>query len=229
VRWAYGNQKSIPTTTQLDCILVGVDFVAENGGGVSRRLVVRTLVVQKSESRVVTGRGEQMTASYVEDTILLKMFQYWDRKRGDRPMPARRDIDPTEVPKLLPHIRLTEIREGCTRFRYRLVGTAVVDAYGADFTGKYTDELYSGERKVYVERNYHIIHERKRPIFLRSRYVTLKGYDIIANRLLAPLSDNGADVDMVIAALTFEFGSALPEVKMQSASLDSGANHIEIL
>jgi hypothetical protein len=66
-------------------------------------------------------------------------------------------------------------------------------------------------------------------MFLRSRYVTLKGYDIIANRLLAPLSDNGADVDMVIAALTFEFGSALPEINIRDASMDAGANHIEML
>jgi hypothetical protein len=52
-------------------------------------------------------------------------------------------------------------------------------------------------------------------MFLRSRYVTLKGYDVVANRLLARLSDNGVDVDMVIAALTFEFGSALAEINMR--------------
>jgi hypothetical protein len=170
-----------------------------------------------------------VVGSYVEDRILFDLFQYWDRKRAERPMPARRDLDPTEIPRLLPHLRITEILEGCTRFRYRLVGTAVVETYGADFTGKYTDELYSGERRVYIERNYRIVHEKKRPMFLRSRYITLKGYDIIANRLLAPLSDNGVEVDMVIAALTFEFGSALPETNMRGASMDPGANHVEML
>ncbi len=170
-----------------------------------------------------------MIGSYVEDPILFNLFQYWDRKRGVRPMPARRDLDPVEIPRLLPHLRITEILEGCTRFRYRLVGTAVVEAYGADFTGKYTDELYSGERKLNVERHYRIIHEKKRPMFLRSRYVTLKGYDIIANRLLAPLSDDGVEVDMVITALTFEFGSTLRETNIRDALIDAGANHIEML
>ena len=170
-----------------------------------------------------------MIRDYAEDPILLALFQYWDHKRGERLMAARRDIDPTEIPRLLPHIRLTEILDGCTRFRYRLVGTAVVEAYGADFTGKYTDELYNGERKAYVERNYCIIYEKKRPMFLRSRYITLKGYDIVANRLLAPLSNNDDEVDMVIAALTFEFGSALPETTMRDASMDSSANYTELL
>jgi hypothetical protein len=170
-----------------------------------------------------------MIGGYAEDPILLEMFQYWDSKRGERAMPARRDLDPTEIPRLLPHLRLTDILDGCTRFRYRLVGTAVVEAYGAGFTGKYTDELYSGERKAYIERNYHIIHAKKRPMFLRSRYVTLKGYDIIANRLMAPLSDNGVDVDMVIAALTFDFGSPLTETTLHSAALDAAANHMEML
>src|ERR1700722_701607 len=152
--------------------------------------------------------GTRMIGSYAEDPILLGLFQYWDRKRGDRAMPARRDLDPTDIPRLLPHLRITEILDGCTRFRYRLVGTAVVEAYGADFTGKYTDELYNGERKLNIERHCRILYEKKRPMFLRSRYVTLKGYDVMANRLLAPLSNDGVEVDMVIAALTFEYGCA---------------------
>jgi hypothetical protein len=170
-----------------------------------------------------------MIGGYAEDPVLLELFQYWDRKRGDRPMPARRDLDPTDIPRLLPHLRITDILEGGTRFRYRLVGTAVVEAYGAGFTGKYTDELYSGERRLNIERNYRIIREKKRPMFLRSRYVTLKGFDVIANRLMAPLSDDGVEVDRVIAALTFEYGSPLPEANMHSAALDAAANHMEML
>jgi hypothetical protein len=170
-----------------------------------------------------------MVGSYAEDPILLGLFEYWDRKRGDRAMPARRDLDPTEIPRLLPHLRITEILDGCTRFRYRLVGTAVVEAYGVDFTGKYTDELYNGERKLNIERHCRLLYEKKRPIFLRSRYVTAKGYDVMANRLLAPLSNNGVEVDMMIAALTFEYGGARPEANILGASIDVSAEHIEIL
>jgi len=168
-----------------------------------------------------------MIRSYVDDPILKSMFEYWDRKRGERAVAARRDIDPTEIPKLLPHIQLTEVLDDCTRFRFRLVGTAVVQAYGADFTGKYTDELYSPRVRARIERTYQIIYNKKRPMFLRSRYVTAKGYDIVANRLLAPLSDDGGDVDMVIAALTFEFGS-LPEAALD-ARLDACLDQADML
>ncbi|HZS85657.1 MAG TPA: PAS domain-containing protein [Stellaceae bacterium] len=170
-----------------------------------------------------------MARSYADDPILLEMFRYWDRKRGGRAMPARRDLDPTEIPKLLPHLRITEIIEGGRRFRYRLVGTAIVEAFGSDFTGKYVDELYSPERAAAIESNYRRVCAEKRPIFRRSRYITLKGYDIIANRLLAPLSENGREVDIVIAALTFEFGSALERRIDPGAAADPAADHLEIL
>jgi hypothetical protein len=189
--------------------------------------VASTSTVETTERRYEDV--EQMSGDWADDPILSEMLRYWHRKRGVRAMPARRDIDPTEIPKLLPHIRLTEILDGCTRFRYRLVGTAIVEAYGAGFTGKFTDELYSGERKAYVEGNYHLIHARKRPMFLRSRYVTLKGYDIIANRLMAPLSSNGVDVNMVIAALTFGYDSPLLDMTMHDAALDLVENHLEML
>jgi hypothetical protein len=83
-----------------------------------------------------------MVSSYVEDPILVKMFKYWDSKRTTRSMPARRDIDPTEIPQLLPHIRLTEILDGVTRFRCRLVGTAVEEAFGDDIDYAQLVKLY---------------------------------------------------------------------------------------
>lgn len=144
-------------------------------------------------------------------------------------MPARRDLDPTEFsPRLLPHLRITEFLEGCTRFRYRLVGTAVVEAYGAEITWQYIDELYVGEQKLNIEARYRLICEKKRPMFLRSRFITVKGFDILANRLLAPLSSDGVGVDMVIVALTFEYGSADPAA-IRGASLDVRAEHLEML
>lgn len=46
----------------------------------------------------------------------------WHRRRGDRKMPRRADIDPTEITTVLPHLRLIDVLEGGARYRYRLVG-----------------------------------------------------------------------------------------------------------
>ena len=60
------------------------------------------------------------------------LYHYWLAKRGDRAMPARKDINPAEIPVLLPYLVIVDKAED--RFRYRLVGTAVVEQFGHDFT-----------------------------------------------------------------------------------------------
>ena len=80
-----------------------------------------------------------MIDNYRDDPILGPALAYWIDKRGSRLLPSRRDIDPVEIPpKILPHLQIIDVVDGGARFRYRLIGTATVDAYGEDFTGRYT-------------------------------------------------------------------------------------------
>src|SRR3546814_19599704 len=57
---------------------------------------------------------------------LQRLFDYWDRIRGERAMPSRVDIDPTDIPDLLPDVALFDVEWEPLALRYRLVGTAVV-------------------------------------------------------------------------------------------------------
>ena len=53
---------------------------------------------------------------------LRQMYTYWLAKRGDRPMPRRSDLDPTEIPAhLLPGITLVDVVPDARRYVYRLV------------------------------------------------------------------------------------------------------------
>jgi hypothetical protein len=42
----------------------------------------------------------------------LALYRYWSEKRGKRVMAARGDIDPAEIPALLPYISLVHKVEG---------------------------------------------------------------------------------------------------------------------
>src|SRR5262245_57987384 len=58
-------------------------------------------------------------------------------------MPARADLDPTELPGgLWPHLVLMDVVRdgGRVRRRYRLVGTAFERQIGRNVTGTFTDE-----------------------------------------------------------------------------------------
>lgn len=70
-----------------------------------------------------------------------EMLDYWLKRRAGRRMPRRADIDPADIPTLLPHIMMTDISYAPFRVRYRLVGTAIAEFAKFDFTGQYADEL----------------------------------------------------------------------------------------
>lgn len=65
---------------------------------------------------------------------------YWRSKMVAGQLPVPRAMDPTEITGLLPFLVIAQIESAPLRVRYRLVGTRVVEAHGADFTNRYLDE-----------------------------------------------------------------------------------------
>lgn len=163
------------------------------------------------------------------DPVLSEALAYWEAVRGTRLMPQRRDIDPSALRRILPHIQITEVIDGGSRFRYRLVGTAIVEAFGAEFTGKYVDELVTGERDAFVHACYRAVREARRPAVVRSKYVTTKDIDLTANRVLMPLSEDGSEVHQILGALTFEFARPFTRGIGHHAQIDLRASYFTIL
>ena len=145
-----------------------------------------------------------MAFDYRSDPILGPALAYWERKRGLRAMPSRAEIEPSEMIRLLPNLQLIDVAEGGSRFRYRLVGTAIVAAFGREYTGKWLDELFPTERSKFAEEVYRLACSERLPVFARSTYVTATERELIANRMCMPLSVDGAAVTMIMGALTFE-------------------------
>jgi hypothetical protein len=167
---------------------------------------------------------------YRADPILGAALAYWRQKRNGRSMPSRRDIDPIEIPKLLPHLQLIDILG--SRFRYRLIGTALTEAHGKDYTGRYSDDedFFGGPRARAIGRVYSSIREMRRPVFLRSRYFTTMSFDLNANRLYLPLADDDREVTMILGALTFESGTSNPLAgAWGSARLAPSGSELEVV
>jgi hypothetical protein len=143
---------------------------------------------------------------FKRDPTLGPAYAYWCAKRGERAMPRPRDIDPSEIsPRLLPFLQITELLDGGSRIRYRLVGTAIVTAYGAELTGKHLDEVASGDRLRFVEDGYRRICREKRPLLVCNRYMSTRETHLMCNRIAMPLSDVGETVDRCITAMSFHF------------------------
>ncbi len=74
----------------------------------------------------------------------IKAYDYWRARRGDRIMPARKDIRPGDMRQFLAHVALIEIRKTDTDYQFvvRLAGTQVEEFFGP-VTGKAFSEFLS--------------------------------------------------------------------------------------
>jgi hypothetical protein len=169
-----------------------------------------------------------MIYNYRDDPILGPALNYWTQKRGARSMPARRQIDPVELPpKLLPNLQIIEVIDGGARFRYRLVGTASVDAFGSDYTGRYPDEMFSDDRLNFIQSIYRAVYTTKTPLFSLNRYHTTKNVDLFAYRIYMPLSEDGIEVKYILGVLRCEAGAVADAGWREGAKLDPSDQHTE--
>jgi hypothetical protein len=72
---------------------------------------------------------------------LLRLFDYWETKRGQRPWPARRDIDPLDFHYVLGNVALLDVLRQPWRFRVRLFGDNLARRIGIEVTGRMLDEV----------------------------------------------------------------------------------------
>lgn len=70
---------------------------------------------------------------------IAQLVDYWLSICPPDKLPGRAHFDPIDIPKILPYIVMTDVERDLIRFRYRLVGTAIVRATNMELTGKYLD------------------------------------------------------------------------------------------
>jgi hypothetical protein len=86
------------------------------------------------------------------DPVLMRLFDYWNAKRGGRQMPRRADIDPIELRGLLPYVVLCDVVDPARLFRVRVIGQAIVDFIGVNITGRpVTDMMPPAAAKRMIE------------------------------------------------------------------------------
>jgi hypothetical protein len=143
-----------------------------------------------------------------EDRRPLRLLAYWQDKRRDGRLPARRDIDPAELREHLGNLVLIDVQREPLRMRYRLIGSAITHAMQRDSTGKYYDELYGPELLAQIETSFRWLIANKAPLrasgeaFYPDR--NFYRYEV----LNLPLAEDGENVDMVLGELIFHLKRA---------------------
>jgi hypothetical protein len=149
----------------------------------------------------------ELDSSPFTDARLDQAFAYWCRKAAGRPLPRRRDIDPIEIPKLLPDVMLVDV-EADARYRYRLIGTQNTRAHGVNATGRFLDDVLPGpEYRAHVLRLYDETVGRGRPLYSECLFFAPQRHEPERHTkvLFLPLSPDGTSVNMVLVVQTFVY------------------------
>ena len=137
---------------------------------------------------------------------LRAILAYWEAKRpaADR-LPARRDIDPVEIPELLKHVFLVDVLDDPPRYYCRLAGHLVCRIYDEELTGRHLDEIFSGEALAVIRRQFDESVTTAAPCYHANEHTLLRSGTVRFERILLPLSDDGDRVTMLLGG-----GAILP-------------------
>ncbi|HEY2035067.1 MAG TPA: PAS domain-containing protein [Rhizomicrobium sp.] len=154
----------------------------------------------------LSGVSTEIDPSQLANPVLAFLKDYWDQKRGTRPMPSRADVNPAEMKQYIRAIVLVDALPDYADFRYRMIGTNVTDHMLSDATGKTVREAMNrygegvGDNAVAA-----YAHLARNRLVMRlsgsAAWLQLPHLDFEALHL--PLSDDGENVNMIISAVTF--------------------------
>jgi hypothetical protein len=141
--------------------------------------------------------------SEISDLKLRGLYQYWLRKCDGRAAPARRDIDPAEIPSALGFVNLLEVLDDPRDFRFRLNGTAVVEMIGRDVTGELHSAVMGGEDGVWCRNAYEMCVDRRSAVAVETS-LGFCGKPYMCQTILAlPLSDDGESIDTIMSGHSY--------------------------
>lgn len=153
------------------------------------------------ESRAISN------ASELNHPILRKLYIYWDDKRGQQPYPRRADVDPVEIPMLLPYVILVDAVADSEDFVFRVAGTMVTEASGMELTGKRLRLLPLSPIGTIVAEFTQVIESAKPRYSAGPLTNPLDRYDRV-ERLLLPLAKAGAKVEQILGGVIFHSASS---------------------
>jgi len=139
------------------------------------------------------------------DPRVLALASYWGGCRLDSALPGRQHVDPVAMPAPLANIWLLDVQRKPVRFRFRLVGTRVVEFLGQDPTGHWVDEAYPSFAGSLIEADFAGCIRTGRPAWRCGPPVMNVAKDFArVERIALPLARNGRDVDMLLCMSLYE-------------------------
>ena len=181
---------------------------------------------QPHETEAMGDSDVEIDPDRDEPALLTFLRDYWQDLRGPREMPSRRDIAPSTMKARLPHILLADVIEQGWDFRYRLVGGELQRYFQGNPTGKLMSEALGSFGPDTVRRTietYARIVARRAPMRIRGAGSLYAQNAKVFDAVLAPLSDDGIRVNMILGTFLFEWDVAVTRAPTPVVEPDEAA------
>ena len=137
----------------------------------------------------------------LDDNRLRRLFAHWLEKRGDRPFPAKAEIDPVEFAYVLGYVTLVEVEPDPRRYRFRLDGSILVELSGTNYTGRYLDELPGEEYVAFIKETYDRVVDRAAEPYRYRKNELLDRQKFSEETVILPFGDNPPVVEVLMVAV----------------------------
>lgn len=150
---------------------------------------------------VASATVDILSIDGLRDLRLQALHDYWRSLATPPLLPARSRFRPADVARLLPVIALIDVEHG-RRFRFRLVGTHVVNGLGGDLTGIALNDLEPSHLKDSLSALVRQACARREPAVLGSMQCAFRQNLIAVREAVAlPMAEDGRTVDKLLLGM----------------------------
>ena len=133
-------------------------------------------------------------------SALDRVYGYWNGlKRGESDIPFWDDLDLSSLSDLADRLMLVDVFEMPQRFRFNSVGKVILESYGSDLAGKFSDEIDPKSPLEFFTSQASVTVEANAPTFFTATSESRR--DASNARLLLPMWGNGR-IEMILGGVT---------------------------
>lgn len=134
-------------------------------------------------------------------------------------MPSFADIDPIEIPRVLPYIWICDYDSERDTFRYRLSGEAINTFYGFNLKHRTLAEVVPVARFAKVQARYLRVVRLPAAVHNAGLVYADQGRSYQGERLILPLGRDGLHADGLIGVTYWNWGQGVLDLPRESAQV----------
>ncbi|MFN4164220.1 MAG: PAS domain-containing protein [Ferrovibrio sp.] len=146
-------------------------------------------------------------AGRIQDSNVRQFLQLWFDAGGSGSLPDKSFLDPLRLRFLLGSLSLLEVQPDPLRFRYRLIGTDIVQRLGYELTGKWLDEHPDPTIRPFILKGATMVYHAARPVYGHAQARVL-GEDWLLEVVAVPLFGPDGEVAFIGAGQSFPPGKS---------------------